>query len=700
MERVRFHRSRVLIILFGLVVCFFAYRLYVLQIVETDGGKVDNTTAFTTWTYVKAARGDILDRNGNVLVGNRASYDLVINHFVIRSSATPNQSIYDLVTLCRDQGIEYTDRFPVTTTRPFTYTLDDYNSAWRGYFQSFLTHMGKLDSDISAPMLIQKLRDIYEIPEEWSDEEARLVIGVRYELTLRGLTNLANYVFVSDASDEDLSAILELNTPGLTVESSTVREYHTEYAAHILGYVGAMSPKQWEYYKTLPNYEMDAQVGQSGFEEAFEEYLHGTDGLRVDTVTPDGTVIDSYYEIEPVAGNNVEVTIDINLQRAAEDQLAATILAQRAQEPDEDGEIPSGTDAEGGAVIVMDTRTGQILACASYPTYDLSTFFQDYNSIVEQDFDPLYNRALNATYPPGSTYKMSMVIAGTHDGEIYPTRTIEDLGVFDKYEGFDATCLVYSRYGLTHGHINAAEALCVSCNYFFYELGDTVPIDTMDATAKALGLGEPTGIELYENIGYRSNAETKAKLYAGDRSRSGWYQADKILTAIGQSENRFSPMQLCVYTSTLANRGTRYRATFLNRVVSTDYRSLVLENQPEVVSRFEISDDAYYSYTQGMHMVASYADARFKGTAFNLFHDYPIDICAKTGTAQTGISTSSDHGAFVCYAPMDDPEIAISVFGEKVGSGSAMGEVAKAVLDVYFEVGDTGDVIVYENQLS
>ncbi len=699
MERVSHFRARTFALLFVALIGFFVYRLYDLQIVET-GGKVNNITAFTTWTTVKAARGDILDRNGNVLVGNRASYDLVINHYVMRSSPAPNQSIYDLVKLCRELGIEYTDRFPVTRSRPFTYTLDEYNSAWRGYFQTFLQNRGQLDSDISAPMLIQQLRRSYGIPEEWSDEDARLVIGIRYELSLRDLTNLPNYVFIADASESDLSAIMELSTPGMNVESSTVREYHTEYAAHILGYVGAMSPDQWTYYKEL-GYSMDAQVGQSGFEKAFEEYLHGTDGIRVDKVTPDGTVIDSYYKVEPVAGNNVETTIDISLQRAAEDQLAETILALQNQEK----ENAAGKDAEGGAVVAMDVKTGQVLACASYPTYDLSTFFENYETIAQDESDPLYNRALNATYPPGSTYKMSMVVAAMNSGYMNMTQTIETKGRFDKYisTGYAPTCLYFTSSNEldNHGTINASMALCVSCNYFFYVLGDDLPISVMDETAKGLGLGEPTGIELAERIGRRSNPETKAEVYKGDRTQSGWYSADKVATAIGQSENRFSPMQLCVYVNTLANRGKRFRATFLSRVVSTDYRNLVLENQPEVVSEIEISNDAYLAYTQGMRMVAShYESRRYRGTAYGIFGDYPIEVCAKTGTAQTGVPNTSDHGQFVCYAPYKDPQISVAVFGEKAGGGSTMGPVAKAILDVYFEVDSIGDVDSYENQMS
>ena len=690
MERVTHRRAHFLVIILAVLLIFFAFQLYNLQIFQT-GGVVDNTTTYTTKTRVKATRGDILDRNGNVLVGNRASYDLVINHYVLTSSDTPNESLLQLVELCQKLGIAYTDHFPITQERPFTYTLDQYNSTWQKYFQIFLRQRGELDSDISAPLLIQALRKSYLIPEEWTDEQARLVIGIRYELTLRNHTNLSNFIFIADADDEDLSAILELHVPGLNVEASTVREYYTDYAAHIIGFVGSMDKDQWEYYKTIDGYEMDAEVGQSGLEKAFEKYLHGVDGIRVDEVTKDGTVIRSYYDKVPQSGNNVELTIDINLQMAAEDQLAVTIEDLKTNE---DEEAP-GKDVEGGAVIAMEVGTGDILACASYPTYDLSTYFEDYNSILEAEGNPLYNRALQAAYPPGSTYKVSMVIAGINSHTIDSQYPIVDRGVYRKYDNFSPKCLTYTRTGGTHGSINASQALCVSCNYFFYELGDMIPLSAMDETAKALGLGEPTGIELAEITGYRANKETKKQLHP-EGDQSGWYAADQVLAAIGQSDNQFTPMQLCVYASTLATRGTRYRATFLNRVVSTDYRSLVLENKPEILSTLEISDDAYLAYTQGMRMAVT----EYGGTANKIFGNYPIEVSAKTGTAQTGIRNTSDNGAFICYAPSSQPQIAVSVYGEKAGGGSTMGPVAKAIFDIYFEVGEIGHVNVYENQMS
>lgn len=687
MERVTQFRSRILLLALAALLIFFAVRLYDLQVIET-GGVVDNTTTYTTKTRVKAARGEILDRNGNVLVGNRASYDLVINHFVLTSSATPNQSIYNLIKLCQELDIEYTDHFPITKERPFTYTLENYNSAWQGYFQKFLHSRGGMDSDISAPLLIEMLRSSYKIPEEWSDEEARLVLGIRYELTLRTATNLANYIFIEDASEEDLSDILELNIPGLNVEASTVREYYTEYAAHILGYVGPMTADQWTYYKTVEGYAMDAEVGQSGFEQAFEQYLHATDGYRVDEVAADGTIISSTFQVEPKAGNNVEVTIDINLQRAAEDALKGRIEELR-NNPKEGA---AGKDVEGGAVVAMDPNTGEILVCASYPTYDLAHFREVFSELLETSYNPLFNRALSAEYYPGSTYKPCMVVAGVKAGFINMDTEIEDLGVFEKYEDFAPKCLHYTQTGLTHGFINAAQALCVSCNYFFYEIGDMINWQYMDETAKGFGLGEPTGIELAEKPGQRANPDTKKAIYS--EGYNTWVKADGILAAIGQSDNKFTPMQLCVYTATLANRGKRMKATFLNQVVASDYRTRLVVNEPEMLSYMEINDDAYLSYIEGMRLAAR------EGTAKSIFATYPIDVCAKTGTAQHDIRGASDHGAFMCFAPATKPTIAVYVYGEKSGSGSAMGPVAKAILDIHFEVGEIGDVTTYENQVS
>ncbi len=705
MERLTRRRAGIILLVFCLILSVFALRLYDMQIIET-GGKVDNTKTFAIETRVKAARGDILDRNGNVLVTNRASYDLVFNHYVICSATDTNGRLLELIQVCRTMGIDYIEHFPVTMTAPFTYTLSDYNAAWQGYFQAYLPKKGKLDSDITAPLLIAKLRESYDIPEDWSEEDARAVIGLRYELDLRqGITNLPTYVFLEDATTEELAAILELSVPGLSTEASTVREYNTKYAAHILGYIGPVTDEQWKnIYKEKEGYAMDALVGQAGLEEAFEEYLHGIDGTRIDIVTVDGKVVDSYYkkdadgnEMRPVSGQNVELSIDLSLQTTAEDSMASlfTQLRESGLNTPEGEERPDGSDAEGGAVVVMDVRTGQVLACASYPTYDLSNFREQYNELLEMPYAPLFNRALQATYPPGSTYKMSMVIAGIDADVIDRLTTIADQGVYRKYEdtGFTADCLIWSNYHTTHGTINSMEALRDSCNYFFYDLGDRLSISVIDATAKGLGLGEKTGVELYEKTGCRANAENKALLNKGDEGR--WYAADKIMTSIGQSINQFTPIQLCAYTMTLANQGVRYQATFLNRVLDAEYSSVILQQQAKILSTIDISDEAYAAYSQGMYMVTT------EGSVRKIFADLPIAVAGKTGTAQTDAGSKySDNGAFVCYAPLENPEIAVVVYGEKAGHGSTMAQIAKAVLETYFANRINGDAYTGENTVS
>lgn len=715
MERMTRLRARILLGLFAFIMVLYAMRLFNLQIISTDGN-TDNTTYYTTVTTVRAARGDILDRNGKVLVGNRASYDLVFNHFVIKSADNRNEYLYTLLKKCEELGVEHQDHLPVTMTRPFEYTLSDYSTAWQGYYQNYMSDRS-WDPDVTAPLLIEKMRELYKIPAEWTEEEARAVIGLRYEFDLRGVTKLPSYVFISDVDSENLAAILELNTPGLMVESSTVREYHTTYGAHILGYMGAMTDAEWQENQKL-GYSMDADVGKSGFEQAFETYLHGIDGQRLDKVTKEGTIVSQQYleGKEPVAGNNVETTIDIDLQKVAEDALSKRMKELTDPNINTGGE-GEGIDAQGAAVVVMKVKTGEILACASYPTFNLATMKEDWDAINSDDLKPLFNRAFGATYAPGSTYKMCTLVAAMENvygptnpkaGQpIYaPGETIFDTGVFshDDFPDFHPTCLFYSSSYGSHGDLTAQDALKVSCNLFFYELGYRMTIDMMDETAKGFGLGEPTGIELTEKVGWRANEASKKASYKNSAD-AAWNGGDRVLCAIGQSENRFTPLQLAVYTCTLANQGTRYRATFLNRVTSSDYRTLVYSNNPEVVSKMNISDTTYNTYVDGMRrvvtMIGGTATTCFGGPKDEDNTQWPskITVCAKTGTAQHS-SGGSDHGVFVCFAPMDDPQVAIAIFGEKTAHGSSMAPVAEPILKAYFEMVDASEVYTYENGLS
>ncbi len=673
-------RVGVLILLIAVMSGIFGVRLYDVQV--TQASQVDHTPSgsHTYRTRVTAARGEILDRNGKVLIGNRASYNLTLIYAIVFSAENPNENLRKLTNLCNELGLEMTDHFPVTMEKPYTYTTDEYSSTWNSYFKTFLDERG-WDSDISAPQLIRRLKDTYHLPADWTEEEARRVISIRYELDLRRWTSLPTYVLLNDVDSVSLAAITELNIPGVNVETSTVRQYNTTYAAHILGRIGLMNAEEYEIYKEK-DYAMDAYVGKEGLERAFEDDLHGTDGLRVTTISADGTVLEEYYKTMPQAGKNIELTIDIDLQKVSEDALEAHILSLR----EDDG------DAEGGAVVVQQVKTGQILACASYPTFDPATYSQKYNELLETDFAPLYNRALQAAYPPGSTYKMVTTIASIDSGTIGRWVEIEDKGIYRRFEdvGYTPRCMLYTTAGATHGYVNAMEALAVSCNYYFYEVGYQTGITKIDEVAKALGLGEATGVELDESVGRRANAETKKLLYS--KGYDGWYDADTVAAAIGQSENRFTPMQLACYTSALANHGTRYKATFLQRVLSSDYSELLYESTPVVASQLNISDEAYAAYTEGMRLSVTWAN----GTSHYYLGDYDVAVCAKTGTAEHG-GNGSDNAAYVLYAPADDPQIAIAVYVEKGTPGSRLAKVARAILDAYFSTSSNVDTVPAEN---
>ncbi len=736
MERMSRFRAVMLFVLFAFVLVLFAGKLFRLQIIETNGN-TDNTQTYTTLTTVRAARGDILDRNGNVLVGNRASYDLVFNHYVTKSYPNRNDALYRLVQKCKELGVTYSDHFPVTRERPFDYTLTELNTSWQNHFRAFMVDRG-LDSDISAPLLLEKMRSRYDIPDTWSDEDARAVIGFLYEFDLRGISNLPTYTFLEDVSNENLSAILELNIPGLMVESSTVREYHTQYGAHILGYLGSMTDDQWKEFKEQ-DYSMDALVGQTGFEQAFEEYLHGIDGTRVDIVNKDGATVDQFWAREkddagntviksPIAGNNVETTIDIGIQKVSEEALE--YVMKRITDPTDNLSTgdDTGLDAEGAAVIVMECKTGKILACASYPTFNLSTMLEDWEQINNDPMKPLFNRAFGAEYAPGSTFKMCTLLSAMENRNkegnwIYtPGEIIPDTGVYTKYEGFAPTCLLWTSAHAVHknydtgGDIDATWALAGSCNCFFYELGDRCTWEMVADTAQALGLGTSTGIELVEKTGALNTPDQKKKVY-GSGVNANFSAGDRVLGGIGQGENRFTPLQLAVYASTLANKGTRMKATFLSRVVSSDYRTLIKENQPEVANQMDLQSTTVDTYYTGMRMVITNSTGtgnRFFGGFADQIGDtklpcdgvqWPmrneITVYAKTGTAQHS-SGGSDHGAFICFAHRaeeTEPDIAIAVFGEKCAHGGWLAPVAEQILMAYYELTASSEVTAFENQV-
>lgn len=689
MDRISKLRAGVFLALLAAIIGLYVFKLYDVQVVNATPTDSSIST-YTYYTPVSAARGQILDRNGNILVSNRASYNLIINSYVLYNSDNPNESLRELVALCLSMGLDYADHLPISLSKPYEYTFDSYSEAWQGYFRQYLSSRN-WDSDISAQQIVKLMKSSYHIPNNWTEEECRRVIGLRYELELVNVANLPTYTLLSDVDSDSLAQLMELNVPGMTVETTTVREYNTEYAAHILGRTGPIYAEEYEEYKDK-GYSMNARIGKDGLEAAFEEYLHGDDGVRVTTVASDGSVIEEYYSKEPQAGGNVETTLDIGLQAVTEKSLAECIENLNEHGINADGE---GKDAKAGAVVVMEVKTGEVLASASYPTFNLTTFSEDYNKLLEDERAPMWNRALLGTYPPGSIYKMITSIAAIDSDTIGPGYCIEDKGVYTYYDDYQPVCHIWtSSHGTaTHGVVDLPHALSVSCNYYFYEVGRLTGIDAIDKVAEAMGLGQPTGIELPEEIGYRANAETKALLYANQPDMSGWYKADTLAASIGQSENRITPLQLCVYACTLANQGVRYRATFLKKVISADYQELLEDVEPEIMSTYEISDTAYHAVIQGMILAAT------EGSAKTHLANYPVSVCAKTGTAQHG-SGGSDNASLLVFAPADDPQIAISIYVEKGAQGGNLGSIAADVLDQYFSQETLNETIPTEGTVN
>ena len=680
MDRLYRFRITLVSVLVLVMAVIFTGRLFGIQLGTRDAAIGGSYSASNTSTYtqnVSAARGEILDRHGTVLVSNRATYSVTLNSFVLFNADDPNGSLLKLAETCQKNGIKYTDSLPLTMTAPYAYDEEKLGST----FSYFL--LGRdWDADMTADNLARRLKSSYHIPEEWTETQARLVIGLRYELDLPIYANTATYVLAEDVSADQLAILKELGIPGMDVTTSTVREYNTIYAAQLLGHVQSMLPGQFESTYEAMGYSMDAKVGQDGLEAGFEELLHGTDGVKVVTVASDGTVLDEYWETEPRSGANVITTIDIGLQEAAEKSLQHRItnLAESTAVGKD------GYDADSGAMVIMDPRNGEVLAAASYPSYDPADYFEKYNELMLAKGAPLQNRALNNAYPPGSTFKMITSVAAMRAG-IAPGFTVDGQGYYKFDDGTTLSCWIVNSGGV-HGVLDMRGALANSCNIYFYTVGMMTGIDMLDQTAWSFGIGQDPGSEVATNFGQMASPEVKKEAYPEDKYND-WFYADTATASIGQNLTQVTPLQLCRYVSCIANKGTLYNTTFLRRAVSSDFQTLVKGNDYTPAATEVISPSEYQVLYEGMRQCAT------EGTGKKL-KDYPVACCAKTGTASHG-SGGSDHGVFVCWAPAEDPEICIAIYIEHGASGSNFAEAAMDVMDYYFGTQDSAQEIAVEN---
>ena len=682
-----------------LLIALCAGTLYKLQIIEGAAYYEESQNSLTSYPSVTAARGNILDRYGRVLVSNRECYNLKISDTRLFSDEVedPNAVILQMINLVEAAGETYTDDLPITLEPPFEYT--NMTDIQRTLLDAYLKAKG-LDEDTTAVELMSYFRTRYEIANSYTAEEMRKIASVRYAVNVRYEINTNSYIFVEDASIDLISDLMGVVGNVVEVETSYVREYNTQYAAHILGYVQAMSEEDMAKYRPEDEnsgYDYDTKVGRDGVEAAFEDWLHGTNGEARVKRTANGTVTSTVYLEDPVPGNHVYLTIDIQLQEQVERILETGIYELQIERNDDNAEaVAEGRldevreDIQGGAIVVVDVKTGEPLAIASYPTYDLATIIEDYADLLEADYDPLFNRALMGAYAPGSTFKPCTAIAGLTENIINTETQIECTGIFTKYEsqGYAPACWIYTQMDgqLTHGYDNVTEALKDSCNIFFYTVADDLGIRKLMEYAEDFGLGESTGIELTETTGNMSNPDNHLN-YDVD----GWVDGDTVQAGIGQSDSMFTPLQIAEYCAAIANGGTRHSAALLKSVRSFDYSRQLYQKDTEALSTVETADYNWAAVQRGMYLMANDISSSSLTVYYALgnysYNGVSLPVAAKTGTSQLG-EDKTNNAIFMCYAPFDDPQIAISIVVERGQSGANLSSMARNVLDAYFGLGD------------
>ncbi len=659
----------------GVLALLIVARLFWMQIICGEDYLLQAEQKQLRSVTVSAPRGEIVDRYGQPLVTNKTGYSVQIQ----KTNLTNDEfnaillKIYNLIT---EHGEEVLQTLPIASN-PLRYTFSEGTNLQEGQSaadaEAKWKEEQKFDAAITPQEALEKLRKRYKIAEEYSEEDAVKIVSLRYEMEIRDFSVSTPFTV---ASDVDMNLVTKLKEeqaeyPCVNITTEYFRQYSQgNLAAHLLGRTGVISSDEYAELKSQ-GYKMTDEVGKQGIEKEFETFLKGTDGYTSLVQTPNGFEVQPDSGKDPIPGNYVVLTLDSKLQTVLEQSLAKTIedIRSRGGDPSE----KSGGDAYSGAAVVMNPKNAEILAMASWPTFDPATFNEQYNTLANDPNKPIWNRAISGTYEPGSTFKMLTSIAALESGVITPQTVIEDEGIYKYYDDYQPKCWIYTKSGRTHGAQTVTDAVKNSCNYFYYEVGRLMGIETLNDYAKKFGFGERTGFEL-------ASEESKGRL-AGPEDREAyggepWRPGDTLQAAIGQSDNLFTPLQLANYLSTLINGGNRYKPHIVKTIRSPIDGSVVLEKEPELVESIPMHEENIDAVLNGMLGVTE------DGTASSHFREYPIEVGGKTGSAQ--VAVGSDNGLFVGYAPFDEPEIAIAVVIEHGNSGGDVVPVVKDVLDAYF----------------
>ncbi len=667
------HRYLILGIFMTVFVIICAAVLFNLQIIKGDEYREVIINQTERSYPVMASRGEILDAYGRPLVTNRMGYYIRIQDIAADNDKL-NETIEILLEIVEKNDIDFIDEFPVKSS-PVRFEFDSEENKEKE--KKWKSENGFKEKE-SAKSILNKLAEKYDIKGDYSEDVKRNIVSVRYSMEKKNFGVVSPYTFATDVSMEVVQEVSErgFEMTGVSVEVEPVRQYvNGSMAVHILGRTGIIYAEEYAQLKDS-GYGMNAVIGKDGIEKVLEKYLKGKDGSMVVKQDPKGSVERVISEISPQTDNYAVLTIDSKLQEITENALAENIAAARNDK---------GYDAYSGAAIAVDVKTGAVLAIASYPSYEPSTYTENYNELLKDETNPLFNRALNGAYTPGSTFKPLTAIAALEEGVVTPTSTINCEGVYEYYApSYRPTCLIW-KSGRTHGPLNVSEAIGVSCNYYFYEAGRRVGIEKLEEYAKKFGLGEKTGIELSEATG----------IVAGPTYRESvglsWYPGDTLQAAIGQSDNMYTPAQLASYVATILNKGTRYSLHIVKEIREYDTDNLVYQTKPKVLSENRISDSTFEAVKDGMRRVTG------DGTASAVFEDFPVEVGGKTGTAEVG--KGSDNVLFVGFAPYDNPQIAVAVVIEHGASSRYAARIGKDMFASFLGFNEVEDSIITPNRL-
>ena len=664
-------RYNILIAIVYIIGIVLLLQLFNLQIVHGQEYREESNTRLTRETTIKAARGNILDSSGEKLVSTKMVYNVEIYKTKV-DTQTLNNALLLLAHTLEQNGDSYVDSFPISVD-PFAFKNEETAQSFK--------EANKLDTSYDAEACFKYFKEKYEVNID-DVQDARRVIALRYEIEKDGYSNTKSVELASNISNSSLAKINEMSSsfPGISTTAEPTLYYpYGLLASHILGYVGPISEDELE--ANPEEYDQNDITGKTGIEQVLEKYLRGTDGVKQIDMSVDGVVTDEYVAQEAVAGADVMLTIDSDLQKVTEDALANNIKMMQ------DGELRGAETAKEGAAVVLNVKTGEILAMASHPNYDPSLFIdgistENWNNYLNAEDHPLMNKAISSISPPGSTFKMVTAIAGLESGAIDLNTRINDTGVYRYYRDYQPRC--WKSGG--HGWLNVTKAIEVSCNYFFYETGRRTGIDRLVQVASALGLGQKTGVEL---------PGEEAGILASKETMSPWSEGYTIQAAIGQLNNSFTPLQMAKYVAMVANGGQNLEVTLIKSITNADGTEVPKDEVEPYVneklgvsgnsgSDINISDENLQAIKEGMKGVTSDGS----GTAYTYFRDFDIEVGGKTGSASTD-DNGNANAWFVGFAPFDDPEIAVAVYIKDGQHGSYTAVTAREIFAQYLGMNST-----------